>query len=1265
MTPLLLSLALAAGSLSNFPRPAGGPVAWTAASATLEGKPAVLLVAGEEVVALRAGGGTPRGFPLALGAGQKASGPPAAADMDRDGTPEIAVATEGGKLWLWSGGKPVPGFPVSLGAGCRAGPSFADVDADGRPEVVVGDDKGRLHAFGKGGKEPRGWPVALDSPVTSTASSSRFGGGHSLAVGLANGAVHVLALPGGKERPGFPLVTAFQVTAPPAFADFDGDGQMELVVASQDFQVHVVTGQGRPFAGFPAEAGYRIYDGPAIGDLDGDGRLDLAFASADGFLHAVSADGRKLPGFPVRVGSRLFGGPAIGDLDGDGKLEVVAIAADGNVVAVAGDGRMLPGFPHRLDAGDVTASPLLVDLESDRSLSAVIGLPSGEVHALRATRAGSGAAAPWPVPGHDPARTGRYGPNPPRFTALALAPLLPRTGDGLSASWRWASPDALPGDPEPAPAVEWYRDGAPVAQWRGKKEVPPRTVVKGELWRFAIVPPGGGAPLKSPEVQVGGAPPPAPAIALEPAQPQRGQPVRAVVTRQARDPDGDPVSYRYEWLLDGLPTGIPDPVFPGRLLQRGGVLGLRVVAFDSDGDSEPASAEGRVGNAPPGLATVAPVSPTVRRGDPVSVRIEAGAPDPDGDPLTYHFRWIVDGEARNYASNLATLTGAGLKKGQKIVAEVRAYDGELEGPPARAEFAVADSPPSAPQVELRPAKPRRGEPIQAVVASPGVDPDGDPVTYRFAWTRNGSPVAAPGQGRELPGSEVRRGDRFEVEAWASDGELESSRVKAWVEAVNTPPTAPVIAVRPARARGGEPLQMVVLQPSRDADGDRVTHEIAWTREGRALPEKGENLPAAQVLENSRIRVTVTPRDDVGPGTPARAEVITLGAPETRASAGNTPPARPEIDLEPREPTAGSGLRVRIRTASTDRDGDPVSYRYAWTRDGTLANVTGAEVAKGQIRHGETWAVSVRAFDGQDVSEAAEAGATVRNTLPPAPSVSISSEGGPVTGEPLRCEAAAPERDADGERVTLRYRWIRGGEAASVVDRPELPAGIVRRGERWRCEAVGWDGTGEGPPGRAEVTVKNSPPDAPRVVIEPETARRAEPLACRIAADATDPDGDKLRYSYAWWVNDQEVRAGADPTRIEARLLKKGQTWRCQVTASDGTAAGPAGRAERVVPNTAPGPARARLSPAAPRAGEPLRCEIQEPSVDPDGDVVRYTYAWTRNGQQQGFAPTADEVPGRLLRTGDRWRCLATPSDGDLSGPPAPTLEAAVVPGKEE
>src|SRR6266542_3461094 len=354
---LLGALALGASALSNFPRDTGGRISQQATGVTLGGAPAVVVPAGEKVVAFRGDGSGVPGFPIALGAGEAASGPAAAADMDGDGRPEIAIATTSGRLFLWSGG-PVPGFPIVLGAHTRAGASFGDVDGDGRPEVLVGDEKGRVHAFKRSGREAAGWPSAGGSPVTSSISSAVFGGVRVVAFGCEDGKVHVLDQ-AGRERPGFPLATKFSVTGAPAFADVDDDGEMDLVVASQDFGVYVVSSRGQPLPGFPVKAGYRIYEGPAVADLDGDGRLDIVFASADGMIHAVNGKGEPLPGFPVRVGVRLFSGPAVADLDRDGALDVVAVGADGSVAAFGANGKPLAGFPFALPGTAVGASPLV------------------------------------------------------------------------------------------------------------------------------------------------------------------------------------------------------------------------------------------------------------------------------------------------------------------------------------------------------------------------------------------------------------------------------------------------------------------------------------------------------------------------------------------------------------------------------------------------------------------------------------------------------------------------------------------------------------------------------------------------------------------------------------------------------------------------------------------------------------------------------------------------------------------------------------------
>ena len=49
------------------------------------------------------------------------------------------------------------------------------------------------------------------------------------------------------------------------------------------------------------------------------------------------------------------------------------------------------------------------------------------------------------------------------------------------------------------------------------------------------------------------------------------------------------------------------------------------------------------------------------------------------------------------------------------------------------------------------------------------------------------------------------------------------------------------------------------------------------------------------------------------------------------------------------------------------------------------------------------------------------------------------------------------------------------------------------------------------------------------------------------------------------------------------------------------------------------------------------------SEDADGDAVRYRFGWLRNGAAQPFAESSMEVPARLAKAGDRWRCTVVPT----------------------
>jgi hypothetical protein len=1544
---LLVALALGSSGITGFPTEAGGRIAHHGIAVAVGGAPAVVVAAGDRVVGFRADGGAVPGLAIPIGADDAAAGAPAAADMDGDGRVEIAVTTTSGKVHLWSGG-PVSGFPVNLGARARAGASFGDVDGDGRPEILAGDEKGQLHALKRNGRELTGWPATVGCVITSAAATSAFAGGRSVAVGCEDGKVHVLD-GGGRPRPGFPLVTRFAVTGGPVFADLDDDGEMDLLVASQDFGLHAVGARAKPLPGFPVRAGYRLYEGPAVADLDGDRRLDVIFASADGLVHAVDAGGEKLPGFPVRVGARLFGGPAVGDLDRDGALDVVVVAGDGTVAALDAKGKPLAGFPSTLPSTDVTASPLLHDLAGDGTLAILVGLPNGQLHALRAPRAGSAPArVAWAAPGRDPSRGGRHGPNPPSYRELALTPAEPRALDTMRAVWRGSWLDAGPGETVPPPRIEWQRDGKAVPGLEGKREVPPGTAKRGERWRFALATPRGDAAAVSPEVVVLDTPPGEPGVELDPATPSRSADVRARIARPAVDPDGDPLSYDVTWLMDGLETGVTGNVYPADRLRRDALLTARVVARDGSVTGPAAFAQARVADTPPGPVKIAldPVRPA--RTDVLRARIEVPAVDLDGDPILYHHRWTVDGQPRNLPSATSILPGGLFGKHQKVEVEVRAFDGRLAGPPARAEAVARNTAPTAPRVELRPARPRRGEPLRAVIVTPAEDADGDALTYRFAWRKNAEPLQAGADGREVPGAEVARGDIFELSVVASDGEVAGPRATASVTIANTPPAPPRIALEPRRPTGADTIRVVVTEPARDPDGERVTLAIAWTRDGKPTGSGAETLPPGQFRKRERVRVVVTPRDGEEAGEPAVEEVTVEDAPpgqpgiafaserptvtsplkvlvrtlasdpdgdevryqyrwlrdgepvalpdgtagsraapfwtgasevpaallakgqrwtvEVRAHDGekagpaaratasivnspppaprllfsperprgvdaigvaieqppdpdgdavtyryawtrdgarhpappeqgyiprglarkgerwavevvpndgeadgpavrheavvadtapgptavtlcdgpvpagtvlqarialaasdpdgdavayrhawtvngkpvpsasnqaqlaapalrkhdrvrvavtpwdgelagpaaiaecevaNTPPAAPVAALDPAEPTAPRGVSVAIRKPSADRDGDPVVYRYAWSRSGIPVPNEGPTIPPATLRHGEIWRVEVTPFDGEEEGERVVLEAPVRNTPPAPPSVALVPAGA-AAGEPVTCDARAPERDADQEPIAVRLRWLRNGQPEAIADgSPTLPAGVTRRGERWRCEARASDGKAESVPAGAELTVMNSPPTAPQVLVEPERPRRGDELVCRIATPSADRDGDAVSYAYAWTENDRPVPPGPDPSRVEASRVSKGKRLKCTARPSDGAATGPAGTAQVAIANSPPGPVLARILPAAPRQGQPIRCEIASRSEDADDDDVRYRYAWQRNGAAQPFADTSAEVPARLVRAGDRWRCTVTPSDGSDDGPPGTTEEVRVAPPADD
>ncbi len=208
---------------------------------------------------------------------------------------------------------------------------------------------------------------------------------------LAEGrrAVHIVRDPG--LVPGFPVHLGASAEASPKFADLNGDGKQELIVADSGGYVHAFTSTGGELPGWPVHASVlphldpmgqlgashasapafasgrqtatrytSVVSTPAIDDVDGDGKPDVVAADWHGSVYAWKADGAVLPGFPVltdrdaeghatdshhRFEDGIFCAVALADLDNDGKLDIVAASMNGKIYAWSGTGQLVRGFP--------------------------------------------------------------------------------------------------------------------------------------------------------------------------------------------------------------------------------------------------------------------------------------------------------------------------------------------------------------------------------------------------------------------------------------------------------------------------------------------------------------------------------------------------------------------------------------------------------------------------------------------------------------------------------------------------------------------------------------------------------------------------------------------------------------------------------------------------------------------------------------------------------------------------------------------------------
>jgi hypothetical protein len=186
--------------------------------------------------------------------------------------------------------------------------------------------------------------------------------------------------------------------AAPAFADIDGDGDLDMLVGSKidartgSFpSLHIYRNEGsRTSPRYRAMDSLRLADAynltPAPADLDADGDIDLIVGTWNHDLLFVRNDGTAQvprwvvdPSKAIALPRASHGAPALGDLDSDGDLDLVVGHANGAVMFLRNTGsRHAPRFELVSDRMDDVkagrrATPALIDVDGDGLLDLVMG----------------------------------------------------------------------------------------------------------------------------------------------------------------------------------------------------------------------------------------------------------------------------------------------------------------------------------------------------------------------------------------------------------------------------------------------------------------------------------------------------------------------------------------------------------------------------------------------------------------------------------------------------------------------------------------------------------------------------------------------------------------------------------------------------------------------------------------------------------------------------------------------------------------------------
>ena len=346
-----------------------------------------------------------------------------------------------------------------------------------------------------------------------------------------------------------------------------------------------------------------------------------------------------------------------------------------------------------------------------------------------------------------------------------------------------------------------------------------------------------------------------------------------IQTGQAFDPDGQVVTFQYQWLQDGVSTTHTSGTVPSAVTAKHETWTAIVTPFDGYGYGPAVQTEIIIQNTPPSISSVV-ISPSTGVVVNSALTCSSSIIDPDETP-SHHSTWSNETTGQVLLSNdTIDLSLFSVSKGDVIRCTVQAVDGDGEATSSFTEVVIENTPPIIDSVLLSPSNVTTNE-LLYVLAN-ATDNDGDSISFDYTWYVDG--VSISPQGSSLDGETwFDKGQTVFVRVVPNDGSVDGNPMDSNTVLVdNTPPTAPTIEIAPAEpVAGDDDLICSLVSPAVDADGDSISYEYAWFVDGVATSHMTDTITGSLTDSFENWQCVVTPNDGLVDGSPATTSVTVM------------------------------------------------------------------------------------------------------------------------------------------------------------------------------------------------------------------------------------------------------------------------------------------------------------------------------------------------------------------------------------------------------